>query len=324
MMSSLPFPRPSNGSEGFPLAVKPGRPGARVETPRRASTIPVSDCGTCDDCGRLTIGGRCRSCESELRRESVREQVRYRPSRVVPAYYAETDAGEGYDEAVLRVPLSASRPARRVAEVMMVRAAVRLARGDSLDFSLYRVAGGRDSIAAELERRYGTTFDRKTIAIALEELVALGVLHRVGQLADWWDPAGEPQRKVGAYVYALNVHCRRLGERLEVALHRARNHLSDLAGRTPYISASVRGEGLPPRVRGALQAVLERAQIGERNASGHWLACRCTDAGLSEGEAMKVMKLYVAGVAQHHGHRYSAREAERTVRSRYRRRGRSR
>ena len=307
MMCSLPVPRPSDASEGFPLVADFDRPEGSDTAPRPA-TIPVADCGVCDDCGGLTIGGRCRFCESKLRRE----QVRYRPSYVVPAR-AEWRQPEG-DKALLYVPEAASAPARLVAEVMMVRASVRLARGDSLDYSLYRVAGGRDSIAADLEKGYGTTFDRKTIATALEELVALGVLHRVGQLADWWDPAGEPHRKVGAYVYALNVRCRRLGERLNVALRRVRDHL----GRTPSLSASVRGADLPSRVRGALRAALERAQIGNRNAFGHWLACRCTDAGLSEGEAMKVMKLYVAGLPQHR-HRYSAREAERTVRSRYRR-----
>lgn len=74
----------------------------------------------------------------------------------------------------------------------------------------------------------------------------------------------------------------------------------------------------PRRIAGALSAAIQQAQPGDRNHFGHWLTCRCTDAGLSEGETIKVMETYCANVAQH-GQHYTLREAQATVRSRYRR-----
>ncbi len=51
--------------------------------------------------------------------------------------------------------------------------------GDSLDFALYRVAGGRDQLARVTVRDFDLDqperqYDRKTIARALEELMELG------------------------------------------------------------------------------------------------------------------------------------------------------
>ncbi len=52
----------------------------------------------------------------------------------------------------------------------------------------------------------------------------LGVLERVGQLPEWHD---QGQRKRGAYVYALNVVCPKLGDRVRDGVRRARDRLAE-------------------------------------------------------------------------------------------------
>ncbi len=81
--------------------------------------------------------------------------------------------------------------------------------------------------------------------------------------------------------------------------------------------------GLPPRVAGYLSAFIERAQPGERNDFGRRVVDRCIDGGLTEGQTMNVMRVGIANVDQT-GHRYTVGEAQRTIRSRYKRRGRRR
>ncbi len=56
------------------------------------------------------------------------------------------------------------------------------------------------------------------------------------------------------------------------------------------------------------------AQPGDRNNFGHWLTCRCTDAGLSDGETIKVMEVYRSNLPDNRG--YTLREVQATVRSR--------
>jgi hypothetical protein len=80
-------------------------------------------------------------------------------------------------------------------------------------------------------------------------------------------------------------------------------------------TATVRSTGYGQRIDGALSWAIKNAEIGTRNETGRWLAWRCSDAGLSEGETMKVMELYRAAVPAGYG----IGEARATVRSRYRR-----
>ena len=156
---------------------------------------------------------------------------------------------------------------------------------------------------------------RQTVRRALEELMELGVIERVGQLDRWMDttPGGERVRKLGAYVYSLNVRCRKLGDR---ALSTLRRGASGLAGASSPSKCHVRTTGHGKRVDGALRWALGWAQPGNRNETGRWLSWRCTDAGLSEGQAMKVMELYRDNVPDKRT--FPLREVERTVRSRYR------
>ena len=215
--------------------------------------------------------------------------------------------------AVLEGPDTASEPARQVAQVGAIMATGRLMNGDSLDFALSKVAAGRDDLQRKLAS-LGVTLDRKTVARALAELVRLGVLDWVGQLRPFDDNG---QRKQGAFVYALRIRFRTLGDHLEDALHRARVRLA--RGPSP-MSAAVRGT---PRVAGALSAFIQRGQPGGRNRFGRWVVDRCIDAGLTEGQTMRAIRVGIDNVDQTR-HRYTVDEAQRTIRSRYKRRGRRR
>ena len=108
----------------------------------------------------------------------------------------------------------------------------------------------------------------------------LGVLERVRQLNEWRNDQDAPRR--GVYVYSLDVSCRKLGQLARQAKAKASRPLC----------AAVRGMDLPRRLLGCLSAAIQDAQPGDRNNFGHWLTCRCTDAGLSEGETIKVMEVY--------------------------------
>jgi hypothetical protein len=79
-------------------------------------------------------------------------------------------------------------------------------------------------------------------------------------------------------------------------------------------NATVGGAG---RVEACLRAAIKCATVGSRNSIGHWLTCRCTDAGLDFDATMKVMWVYRAGVPSCSS--YTAREVQATVRSRFRR-----
>jgi hypothetical protein len=325
---------------------------ARAFSPAPPRPPWVYDLGICDRCAGLTERGHCPVCEpgpvverrsrvkqrQELRRwreqidpageqarldgvkewiaektrkrERVVDQVRLRPSWVYAEHVAEAQGWTDQDdEAVLPVPDGASQSAKHVAQAVARIASERLFFRDTLHFALARLALGRDSVQQFLEKDMGIKLDRKTVAAALAELVALGTLDRVGQLESWWDNE-QGMTKKGAYVYALKVRCRKLGDRAIEAVRR-------LKRRSGPPHAAVRGTGLGYRLKGCLSAAIREAQVGQRNTIGHWLACRCTDAGLDEGETMKVMRIYGASVPE--SGTYSAREAEATVRSRYRR-----
>ena len=229
-----------------------------------------------------------------------------RPADFGPASILSDDVG------VLPVPDHTSESAKAVAIISTGR----LISGDTIDFALFKVAAGCDFVVRVLDT-LGITMSRQTVKRALKELVDLGVLDRVGQLDPWMDRRAEggAMRKVGAYVYSLAVTCRTLGDR---ALSTLRRGSSGLAGASSPSKCHVRTTGHGSRVDGCLAAAIRLAHAGIRNVIGHWLTCRCTEAGLPEGETMGVMRVYVRNVPQ--SPPYTMQEAERTVRSCYRRR----
>ncbi len=185
----------------------------RTSTP--PAVLPVAECGVCDQCSWLTIGGHCTHCQRQANARRAADEATYRPGRVRVVEHQDQDQASD-DVAELTLPEYVSEPARQVAHVVATIATARLASGGSLDFALQKLAAGRDLIARQLAAYAdldGTTtaYDRKTVARALQELVDLEVLRRVGQLNEWHDEEeGAPRR--GAYVYALNVTCRKLGQ----------------------------------------------------------------------------------------------------------------
>jgi hypothetical protein len=109
--------------------------------------------------------------------------------------------------------------------------------------------------------------------------------------------------KSGAHLYALTVEVRAVGGA-------ALAHILS--------SAASWGNRAGTRIERALKWAIENARPGERNAIGHWLTRRCVDVGLSEVDAQALLGRYVAAVEQSK-HRFSGREAQRTVASVYRR-----
>ncbi len=270
----------------------------------------VGDLGFCDRCGGLTRRGACDDCFAKERHGQIAQHARLRPSWVfvVEEQDLKRRRREDPGSAFLVIPHDLSQPARYVADALALIASGRLALGDTLSFALGRIAAGRDWITGWLRDVINVTYDRKTVARALDELCERGVIRRVDQLTRWIDKTGgERQLKKGAYVYALNVRFRSLGS---VALRA-------LTTRSVPRNAAVRGTGRGRRIDGCLSAAVRLAQIGQRNRLGHWLACRCTDVGLNEGEAMRVLRSYHAQIADGRG--FAVREVERTVRSQYQR-----
>jgi hypothetical protein len=218
------------------------------------------------------------------------------------------------DIAALRVPDAASKNAKLIAKAITNIASRRLTAGWSLTYILRTAALGRDMIVRQLEQS-GTPRDRKTVAHCLVELVELGVLRRTGQLPDWTDPNADGTQaliqKSGAYLYALNVTIREIGARA----------LEGLISSNAALGGTV-GEG---RAHRCLKWSVENAQPGVRNHIGHWLANRCTDAGLTEDQAQPVMESYCAQLSKYTPRRvpaYTCREAMATLRSVYRKRQR--
>lgn len=298
------------------------RPGSQSERARRraewdarkvaAATAPatpsiwVGEIGVCGVCEQLTQRGVCSECQSARALKRAAALAQLRPFAVLARRTG--DAQDVHpDVAVLEVPDTASKSALEVARVIAHIASIRLMRGDTLDFALSKVAAGRDLIKKTFETLLGVTLDRKTVARALAELVELGVLKLEGQLEGWLDVKAEggPKSKRGAFVYSLNICFRKLGTLGLKAVRRVADP----------INAAVRGAGHGRRLDGCLRAAVSYAQIGQRNSLGHWLACRCTDVGLSEGDAVQVLRLFHSQISDRRG--FSVREVERTVRSRY-------
>lgn len=307
------LPPAADPAHRFPLVALRVDDEASASPASPSPAIWVGDAGLCSACGELTVRDVCRRCESTRVRERVAERARLRPSWV---FTGPEDAEPEANDAVLPVPKGASESAKHVAGVAAHEASIRLALHETLDFALCKVALGRDWVTRTLADG-SVKLDRKTVANALEELGELGVLKRVGQLDGWFDMQAEggPMTKKGAYVYELNVRCRQLGSRGIAAIRRVASQSNRAFGASSPLSATVRGTVLGQRMRGCLSAAIRLAQVGQRNNIGHWLACRCTDAGLTEGEAMKVLMAYRDNVPQ--GSPYTTREVQRTVQSRY-------
>lgn len=183
-------------------------------------------------------------------RDRAAMEARLRPTMVLAMSEAES---AHQDVAALVLPADLTESARHVAGAVALIATLRLFSGDTLDFALSKVALGRDLVRRTLNTM-GIERDRKTVAHALDELVERGVVERVGQLGGWFDiKAG--RGKGGAYVYALNVRFRGLGDVARLTLQRAARR----------IDAAVRGTGLDKRIDGVGRATVLRQ---ERVAAG--------------------------------------------------------
>ena len=218
-------------------------------------------------------------------------------------------------EALICVPARASRKALLDAQAAARAGTARLQDGWSLDYVFEHAALGRDMLCRDLEQ-HRSNLDRKTVAAGLDELVSLGVLERVGQLLPWVDvheQDAERVNKTGAFTYRILVRLRHFGEASAAALAAL------------YVaSASYGGTGGLARAGRCLRWAVENAVEGTRNRIGHWLACRCIDAGLTEGDAEPVMRDYVRQVGGQGCFAYMTREAMRTLAGVYRRAGRHR
>jgi hypothetical protein len=273
---------------------------AAVEA-RNGSDHLVGNWGYCIACDSPTPGRLCETCATEPKHVEAAAALLTPTSVVALPDGREIEDGRA---AVLRLPEHLSRRARQAAEAVARITTVRLRAGWSLSGALRTAALGRDQLGQEL-RQAGHPMDRKTVACLLEELTEAGVLARTGQLPAWTDPAEQDGSRViksGAYLYALTVELQTLGSRVLARV---------------MASASLGGKRTAGRAEAALRWAVEHAHEGSRNRIGHWLACRCRDAGLMEGDADAILRRYVAGVEQG-GHRYDLGEARRTLASVYR------
>jgi len=103
---------------------------------------------------------------------------------------------------------------------------------------------------------------------------------------------------------------------------------------TPTEDSLYTVEQLPPELQKAirpkpktltdriLQAALDRAQPGNRNDTGLWLACQLRDNGVSQSEAEAVMLLYATQVGNTGPELYTEREAIATLEQAYARQAR--
>ena len=218
---------------------------------------------------------------------------------VVPA-----DFPSGYFP--LLVPAELGELAFQVADVIAHEMSVRHSLGEPYGVKL---ACGKDFIAARL-RDQGITIDPTTAWRKVKQLAAAGVFAFVGQLDSWHDADdpvidsdGKRHAKHGAHVYAPTALV--TGERVPGTRSNA------------PLSCTGKRRWLVTRPNCLRWAVEHSRQMGQRNEIGRWLAWRCTDAGLSENETMRLLTIYRESVPQPCS--YTAAEVRATVRSRYRR-----
>jgi hypothetical protein len=185
---------------------------------------------------------------------------------------------------------------------MCARSTSRLQNGDSMDFALRNVAGGRDSLARELS---GWGYSRDQIAYALRKLEEFGTIICTGQLSQWVDPDADWKKKSGAKKYTIHASFRQIGD---VVASTARKYLS----RTHTAAVGVHGS--IGRVDGLLKWALDNAVVGNRNANGAWLANRLTDGWLPEDQIGPAMRVYASEVNKRTaGPRYTVGEAMTTL-----------
>lgn len=201
--------------------------------------------------------------------------------------------------ALLVYPSNLTRSRVAVAQAVAHVATERLQSGDSLAFSVGRVAAGRDLIRRTISQQQGTLYDRSTIARSLNCLVDLGVLKRdEEQLAPQRKVGGERDGKWidGAYVYELVLQVARdLRELIGKAIE------ENKARKNPFLQSFLQ-DNLDPVVgcsglAGALLWAVRFASVGRRHTSAFWLTRRCRYAGLHEDDARKVLWEFYVRVA---------------------------
>lgn len=265
----------------------------------------VGDWRSCRSCGGLTKDryGRCRDCTVKASKKAVEgavDRALVRPSWV--QVIGTKDKHPGADYVVIRTDLTGKH--LEVLEHMVFRANWRLSEGDSLDFALGRIEGGRDKLAREL----GMTRDE--VAYSLLFLESEGLISRAGQLKPHVREDHPWKKLSGAHTYKLPVTVITGADLAE----RTFRWLSHTASATVGVTLQER------RREGCLKHACDTAQEGLRNAKGHWLVRRCIDIGLTEDAAEKVIGRYQETIALI-GHRYTPKEALATLRSAYRHHG---
>jgi hypothetical protein len=209
---------------------------------------------------------------------------------------------------IARIPDGTSDTIKLTGFAMSMRSTLRLRDGDSMAFALRDVAGGRDSLAAELS---GWGMDRDQVAYALRKLEEFGTISCNGQLRQWLDPNAGWKKKTGAKKYTIHASYRQIGDLVASTVSR---QLSRTSTATVGVNPSSR------RVEGLLKWALDNAIVGNRNSIGAWLANRCTEGWLPEDQIEPVMRLYATKVNECTvGPRYTMREAMNTLDGQFRR-----
>jgi hypothetical protein len=212
---------------------------------------------------------------------------------------------------VQRIPKDATENEKVHAEAMAWRSTCRLLAGDSIEFALESVVGGRDSLVEEIRRR-GGNMTRDQIAYSEKKLEAYGTIACTGQRDRWIDPDAGWKKKSGAKLWRICGTIRQVGDHVALTLKKRARRRSPT--RKGYVGVNPRTR----RLQACLEGAIENAHEGNRNAIGHWLACRSTDVGLTENQAKTWMELYRKGLPKN-GHAYTLTEAMKTLRGVYRR-----
>lgn len=186
-----------------------------------------------------------------------------------------------------------------VATALAQIASRRLRDGDSVSFSLLRLAAGRDLVRRHLAEQ-GTCYSRGTVAAALRELVGRDVLRREGQLRP--DLRRREQVPDGAYVYSLAVQVTTgLRELMRRELDRLRDRQKESEKNARFsvsnnIGGRVGSETLVERLSGALRFCVRTARPGNRNDLGYWFTRLCIEVGLCEDETRRWLRSYHAEI----------------------------
>ena len=215
------------------------------------------------------------------------------------------------EEEHLPVPDHAPRSAKIAAHAVRSITSRRRAEGWSFQWCTQEAPLGAEMAHREaLALGYKIKSDR-TIRAGLRELTRLGVLTRVGQLADWIDINEQKASRVhksGALQYKLNLS-------LSIVGISGFSIMAALLDTDVYLHGANRTER---RAQGALRWAVKHAKEGIRNVTGYRLVSLCRDAGLTEDDARPLMREYAASVCSG-SHSYTLGEAMLSLRSAYKR-----